>query len=1078
MADGATGWHFINRRDELGIFAEQSGSALHGEGTTLLILGEAGIGKSCFVEHALQEHASEAIILQASSHEDDHRPGRGLWSVAEALRRRRYLLPGDLADALPALDRIAGAADGAVPEAHGGIGALLATTVGELAQAVPVVLLAEDLHWADHLTLDFLEDVHAELVERARARRPCRLSLVVTLRPLEGSARMARLVRRLERSESTRRLELAPFLEAEVVRLVADQGRGVPSGALTRLLMQETGGNPLSVRTALRELGDAGLSREEEGVIDIVAADALPGPARTLSQRVAHQIEGVSDDVLELLQIIAVLVDDAELDRLSAVTGLSEAELGRLLDAAFRARILLGDPRVVRFAHPLYRRAVLNGLTPWQTARIHRRVADAMLQSGQRHTDGELIALGLHLAASGPVVDGARERQLCESAADISFHSGAYAESARLAERALSTVTAETPAGERALAVLRYKAARAHFRNHDQRAARPLLDAALDAAREADDVELWCDCMLVRNRLDIAFGAEATSVDANRELLDRLSGSANAVRARLWSDIAQLSFGERAFERGVDEGQQAVALAIRGQDRLAEAVGEFAVGLNRMGLLQLGAAQGCFETSHRLAELAGDAWYAQWGYGRIPMVYWMRGDPDSALLTARKAAAHGAVIKDWSERSIAAFQIVAVHALRGEFEAMEREGDEAIALLLRSQYVWSPHALYTLLGSGRAVAGDEAGAEQALARLREHSARAARWLETFICAVHGDRGRAAAIVDTGRLWHSPISSLTLTNACVLAHAAHLLGARELGASLIGPLCAVVEAGVELPSNLPTLVQRAAGLAALAAGEPEHAVALLSQALHSTTRMGASCERANIHLDLAEALHQAGRGGVREHFRQALETASALSLAPTLARGERLAGELAGDDGTVAERYAQSAAPEPAPTERTLLVTDVVGSTPMVRNLGDHRWVQVRREHDAALRACIARHDGTEFAHTGDGLAAAFDSPAAALSCGLEMHEVLARYRADSSVDLHLRAGVPHGRPIPVDGDLTGLAVNELMRVAATARADELVTTDAVRERASEAPVRFESIGPVRLRGFDEEVELFRVSARS
>lgn len=161
-------------------------------------------------------------------------------------------------------------------------------------------------------------------------------------------------------------------------------------------------------------------------------------------------------------------------------------------------------------------------------------------------------------------------------------------------------------------------------------------------------------------------------------------------------------------------------------------------------------------------------------------------------------------------------------------------------------------------------------------------------------------------------------------------------------------------------------------------------------------------------------------------------------------------------------------------EWTLLMTDIVDSTQLVAAVGDEAWVRIRTIHDRRLRSCIARHGGLYFADTGDGAAAAFQTAAGALHCALAIQRVFARYRALSALKLHLRVGLAHGRALPIgDGGLTGLAVHELARVTALARADEIILTDATRQRAGDF-VHVESLGAFRLKGFATDTTLFRM----
>ena len=1061
--------HFVNRSGELAAFARSLARAQNADPAVFLIVGEAGIGKSRLVERCCGDLSDATLLFQVSSHEDDHRIGHGLWSVAREVWRRRYHLPSDVADALPdplKQEKVANspARDGAI------LGSVLATAVAELAESSLVVLVTEDLHWADRSTLDFVVDVHDEMIARRRARRPCRLLVVATMRPLEGNGRLDYLLDRIGRTDFGSRVELKSFDDGETLRLIVGLGLGRPNGALLHLL-KDTGGNPLEIQVAIEELLTTGVAAQTGPNITLTTSSTTLRP-RSLSERVNSRVLSLTSEARQILLYTALLLDRAQLPIIARAMDREASGLLPLLSDALRQRILVAAMESLRFAHPLYRRAVLANASHDERTAVHRNIATAALADPQPMEAGATVWIATHLVASGVVHDAARELDLCRRAGNIAFEVGAYAEASRILEYAIQLSQRVSGLSPLLCAELWFEAGRSHFRNHDHVAASARLDAALELAVHNDWLDLWCEVVLVCNRAHIAFGNADGTRASIRQLLQRLDLDRLEVQARLWSDLAQLSFGDSDHDNGLVEGQRAVELASRTDDNLARAVAEFSLGLNQMGTLQLNAALSSFEASFRFAELTKDKWFAQWGLGRVPIVHFMAGRPESTTSSNARAAEHGLRVKDWSERSLAAAYDVALLALRGEVEALEPAAEEAHTLLLRSQYLWTPPVLHSMVGIARAGVGDRRGSDQCVAALASSNPRAARWLEIAVAVLFRDIERLRVLVDTSRAWTKPITMLTATNACALAHAARLLNARAFAESLWPVLRSAVDMAVVLPSSSPLLLSRACAAAAWASGRTEIASAELREATALAEAMGAGPEAARARVDIAELLAASDPESGALQLSQGIDRARQLGLLPTLEHARAIAVGLGRHDLV---RLCDEADPTRSEaSERALLVTDIVKSTELLSSLGDSRWVQVRRDHDSILRRCAARAGGQEFAHTGDGIALAFDDVPSALACALEIQRAFEQFRASSGVGVHVRIGIAHGRPQPVeDGDFTGLVVNEVTRVAARADAGEIVVTDAVRARGPEH-VAYDLLGSVQLKGFASATELYRV----
>jgi class 3 adenylate cyclase len=154
---------------------------------------------------------------------------------------------------------------------------------------------------------------------------------------------------------------------------------------------------------------------------------------------------------------------------------------------------------------------------------------------------------------------------------------------------------------------------------------------------------------------------------------------------------------------------------------------------------------------------------------------------------------------------------------------------------------------------------------------------------------------------------------------------------------------------------------------------------------------------------------------------------------------------------------------------TILFVDIVGSTEMVRRLGDHAWRDLLADHNEAARYVLERYRGREVGTIGDGLVATFDSPARGVRAAIDIGE------RSRELGIDVRAGLHTGEVERVEDDVRGIAVHHASRVAAAAGAGEILVSGATRALLAGAGITLESIGRRELKGIDEPDELFRAT---
>jgi class 3 adenylate cyclase len=153
---------------------------------------------------------------------------------------------------------------------------------------------------------------------------------------------------------------------------------------------------------------------------------------------------------------------------------------------------------------------------------------------------------------------------------------------------------------------------------------------------------------------------------------------------------------------------------------------------------------------------------------------------------------------------------------------------------------------------------------------------------------------------------------------------------------------------------------------------------------------------------------------------------------------------------------------------TILFVDIVRSTEKAARLGDARWTQVMKLYYAAVRKELKTLRGKEVVTTGDGLLATFGAPAAGIRCATAMREAVL------TLGLEIRVGLHAGEYNVSGAEVFGLAFHIGARIAAKARAGEVLVSSAVRDLMSQSGIRFKDRGVHQLRGVPERWRLYGV----
>lgn len=359
---------FVGRADELAVLTDALTRADGQEPQAMLIGGEAGVGKTRLTEEFLCEAARRGAVVAVGGCMEIGAEGLPFAPFSTALRTLHRRLPDELAAAtagqedelariLPELgDTPRGPHD---EESTARLFELTARMLERLAADRTVVLVLEDLHWADTSTRHLLSYLFRTLGSG-------RLVVVATYRADDVHRRhpLRPLLAELDRLRTVQRIELARFNRAEVRRQLAGILASQPEEDFVDSVFDRSDGNAFFVEELVA-------SRE---------AGCRTGLTESLRDLLLVRVEVLPDRAQRVVRLVAEGGSTVEYPLLRAVAGLTEDELIEALRAAVGANILLATPDGdgYRFRHSLVREAVSDDLLPGERARVNRRYAEAM----------------------------------------------------------------------------------------------------------------------------------------------------------------------------------------------------------------------------------------------------------------------------------------------------------------------------------------------------------------------------------------------------------------------------------------------------------------------------------------------------------------------------------------------------------------------------------------------------------------------------------------------------------------------------------------------------------------------------
>ncbi|MEY2422074.1 MAG: hypothetical protein QOI95_2141 [Acidimicrobiaceae bacterium] len=571
---------FVGRDFERETLLSAWKQSLDGNRRAVLVAGEPGIGKTRLVlEFAERAQQAGTIILYGAC--DEHL-GLAYKPFVEALT---YLVSTCEQEVL---DRHVAVYGGEVARIVSELG-LRVPGVGEPLRADPeterhrlfesiahllsvaaegggVVLILDDLHWADKGTLMLLR----HLLRRAE---PMALLAIGTYRDtdLARTHPLAEMLADFRRQDDVERLMLSGLDLAGVeafVEAAAGQQLGNDGVTLARSVHRETEGNPFFVGQVLRHLAESGAIFQRDGEWSFDGDVAHLGIPEGVKEVIGHRLNRLADDVNRVLRTAAVIGREFDLRLVAEVDGLSEDAVVDALEVAVAARLVTEVPTKpdhFMYTHALVREALYDELSTSRRTRLHRRIGEAL----ERRENAPLAALAHHFceaAAMGEV----------EKAAGYALRAGledgnalAPEDAAIQFDRGIAVLDEAEISAEEIRAQLLVGRARVHNSLGEPDEAMQCATSAAEMARSLGDSALFAEAATAS-----AVGTPPIPGPESSALIEEaiawLPTADSAVRSRLHSLLARsFAFTYADRERRIELSAEALAIARRIDDRNA-----------------------------------------------------------------------------------------------------------------------------------------------------------------------------------------------------------------------------------------------------------------------------------------------------------------------------------------------------------------------------------------------------------------------------------------------------------------------------------------------------------------------------
>jgi predicted ATPase/DNA-binding SARP family transcriptional activator len=676
-----------------------------------LLVGEPGVGKTrLLAELAGRLHSQGAVVLRGRCTQEPLAPFQPflealrfyvLHAPPNHLRRAAEHHGAELQRLLPELRRRLGD----VPPPPPGdseteryrLFEAVAGLLAELAASTQVLVVLDDLQWADRPTLSLLQHL-------ARVPGPARVPIVAAYRAgqAESEGPLADALADLHHEQLTTELRLGGLSLEQTVELVRTTTGRLPSLQLSRALHERTEGNPLFVLQIVRRLDQAGTDVGAAGPTELRQL----GLPEDLKRVIAWRLAGLELESAACLRAAAVIGRDFDAAVLERVIGLSEDEFITALEQALDAAVIVpqsANPgrrattvgQGYRFAHPLIREALYEDISLPRRVRLHKRVGEALEEFDQVRTGAEpdqvtgqrIAMLAQHFAHSAEREDAKKAVRYSRQAGDRASDVLAYEDAAQHYARALELLERFEPEQERIRLGLLVSLAESHIRAGDRPLANHALREAADLAIRLSDSESLGRVAVAASRRYIQ---QPGVIDEELiSLLDRAlamtEGEVSTLRVRLLARLCGALYFSADRDRMAALSAEATEIASQLGDPAARTLAAAARRRTFWGPAQLERRLADSAEILRFAREANDAELMLQGHAWLVVDLLEHGDLDSVDAQIdtfeRLATQVRQPLYDWQAAVWRAMRAL----LSGEVEEAERLAEQALATGARAE---------------------------------------------------------------------------------------------------------------------------------------------------------------------------------------------------------------------------------------------------------------------------------------------------------------------------------------------------------------------------------------------------------
>jgi hypothetical protein len=374
---------FVGREKELERLRKAFDEAFAGRGSLVMLVGEPGIGKTRTTQE-LETYARMrgAMVLWGGAHESSGAPPYRPWvQVASMFAAQDDVTtlgalmspdaPAELSRIIPWLR---GQANVGEPEpitdpesARFRLFDAYASFLRAMVSRTPLVIVLDDLHWADKPTLQLLQHIARELSH-------LRVLIVGTYRDTDLSRThpLSEVLASLNRDAGFLRVALKGLTRDEVDAYIHAAANVAPPARLVDKIFEETEGNPFFLSEVVNLMTQEG-TLSNESVSDIVVPDGV-------KEALGRRLDRISEETNELLQVCAIAGREFAYDTLTLLGERGEDEILRLIEEAVGARVIeeMDQPGRYRFTHALMQETLLSELSTTRRVRLHGQVGEAL----------------------------------------------------------------------------------------------------------------------------------------------------------------------------------------------------------------------------------------------------------------------------------------------------------------------------------------------------------------------------------------------------------------------------------------------------------------------------------------------------------------------------------------------------------------------------------------------------------------------------------------------------------------------------------------------------------------------------